>query len=180
PYDLPSLQARFLRHYQPRIGILMETEVWPNLVATCHQRHIPLMLANGRLSQRSSRRYRRLGALARAAFGGFDVVAAQTSADAERFRALGTREVEITGNIKFDIAPDATAMALGKQWRAALGGRKVVLAASTREGEEALMLAAAGPLLADGALLVIVPRHPQRFDAVAAQIAAAGLTMSRR
>ena len=180
PYDLPWLQARFVAHFRPALGIVMETEVWPNLVAACAQRATPLILANGRLSQRSAQRYARLGTLARAAFGGFAVVAAQTDADARRFAALGATRVEVTGNIKFDIAPTPAGIALGMQWSAAIGVRQVVLAASTREGEEAQILDAARALIADGALLVIVPRHPQRFDAVAQQIRATGLRFGRR
>ncbi len=180
PYDLPWLQRRFLDRFRPVAGVVMETEVWPNLVAACRQRAIPLSLVNGRLSARSLARYLRIEGLAREAFAGFEVVAAQTPADAQRFAALGVTRLEVTGNIKFDIAPDAALRKRGETFRDAIGSRKVVLAASTREGEEALIVAAARPLIDRGVLLVIVPRHPQRFDAVAEHIRAAGLRMHRR
>lgn len=180
PYDLPWLQRRFLDHFRPLTSVVMETEVWPNLVAVCQQRGIPLALVNGRLSARSLARYRRIEGLAREAFAGFDVVAAQTPTDAERFAALGVTRLEVTGNIKFDIAPDAALQACGEAFRHAIGERKVVLAASTREGEEPMILAAAGDLIESGALLVIVPRHPQRFDAVAEHVRSVGLRVSRR
>ena len=180
PYDIPWLQRRFLDHFRPRVGIVMETEVWPNLVAACQRRGIPLALVNGRLSARSLARYRRIERLARDAFSGFKIVAAQTPADAQRFAELGVTRLEVTGNIKFDIAPDAALQARGEAFRQAIGPRKVVLAASTREGEEALILAAAGNLIDSDALLVIVPRHPQRFDAVASLIREMGLRVSRR
>ncbi|QID16965.1 3-deoxy-D-manno-octulosonic acid transferase [Nitrogeniibacter mangrovi] len=180
PYDLGYLHARFLRHFRPLAGIVMETEVWPNLMARADRDRCPMLLVNGRLSQRSFARYLRFGALAREAFGGFAVIGAQSPADAQRFTGLGARRVEVTGNIKFDNHPADAQVALGRQFRARIGDRPVVLAASTREGEEADLLDVAGPLIASGALLAIVPRHPQRFDAVAQLAEARGYRVGRR
>ncbi|HZD20927.1 MAG TPA: 3-deoxy-D-manno-octulosonic acid transferase [Burkholderiales bacterium] len=163
PYDLPEAVQRFLEYYRPRLGILMETELWPNLLAQCSGHGVPMLLANARLSARSARGYRRWGALARPAIGALAAVCAQTADDAARLRALGARNVEVTGNLKFDVEPDAAQLAAGRAWRAQLG-RPVVLLASTREGEEEPLLAAAAPVRA---LIVVVPRHARRFDEVA-------------
>jgi 3-deoxy-D-manno-octulosonic-acid transferase len=172
PYDLPEAVQRFLEYYRPRLGILMETELWPNLLAQCSGHGVPMLLANARLSVRSARGYRRWGALARPAIGALAAVCAQTAEDAARLSALGARNVEVTGNLKFDVEPDAAQLAAGRAWRVQLG-RPVVLLASTREGEEKLLLDALPPW--DGKLLVlVVPRHPQRFDE------AARLTEARR
>ncbi len=181
PYDYPGAVGRFFRHFRPRLGILMETEIWPNLLAEARRQGVPVALVNARLSERSARGYRRLAALTRPSFASLAAVAAQTPADADRLRAAGASVVEICGNLKFDVAPAEAAIALGHQWRAALGGRPVWLAASTREGEEALLVAALArhPLPA-GTLAVVVPRHPQRFDEVATLLRAAGLKVSRR
>jgi 3-deoxy-D-manno-octulosonic-acid transferase len=180
PYDLPWLQRRFLRHFDPAIGVLMETEVWPNLAAACSASGVALMLVNGRLSARSFGRYRRLASIARAAFGSFAAVAAQAEADAARFRALGAAKVVVTGNIKFDNHPDPALVARGETFRQAAGVRQIVLAASTRDGEEGELLDAAASLLDSAVLLVIVPRHPQRFDEVAQLAISRGYRVGRR
>jgi len=180
PYDLPWLQRRFLAHFRPALGLVMETEVWPNLVVACHRQGLPLLLVNGRLSARSFRRYQATGKIARDTFACLATIAAQADADAQRFRQLGASSVAVTGNIKFDNHPDARLIALGKALRAASGERPVILAASTREGEEAELLAAAPAVIAAGALLVIVPRHPQRFDEVAQLAIGAGYRVGRR
>lgn len=180
PYDLPLAVDRFLRHFSPEFGVLMETEIWPNLLAACSRRQIPVFLANARLSVRSARGYARIAALARPAFAALGGVAAQTAGDAERLAALGARPVEVCGNLKFDVAPNDDLLALGERWRAAVGGRAVWLAASTREGEEALVLAAAEAARRTGALLVLVPRHPQRFGEVAERLQQLGLCHTRR
>ena len=180
PYDYVGAVDRFLRHFSPAFGVLMETEIWPNLLAAARRRGVPVMLANARLSERSARGYSRVGALARPAFASLAVVAAQTAGDAGRLAALGASRVEVCGNLKFDVAPAAAALALGNSWRKALGGRRVWVAASTREGEEALLLAAWRQAALPGALLVVVPRHPQRFDEVAALIKNDGWRMARR
>ncbi|HUG77690.1 MAG TPA: 3-deoxy-D-manno-octulosonic acid transferase [Burkholderiales bacterium] len=165
PYDYPSAVQGFLEHFRPRLGVLMETEVWPNLIAGCAGNAVPLMLANARMSEKSAQGYRRLRPLSRPAFESLAAVCAQSAADAERLRALGAREVQITGNLKFDVEPSAAQLEAGIAWRSALG-RPVLLLASTREGEERLLLDALAPW--DGRLLVVlVPRHPQRFDEVA-------------
>ncbi|MHB1214267.1 MAG: lipid IV(A) 3-deoxy-D-manno-octulosonic acid transferase [Thiobacillus sp.] len=180
PYDYAGLMRRFMRRLQPRVGILMETELWPNLIHAAARAGVPLMLANARLSARSARGYARLPALTRACLQRVAVVAAQTDADAARLAALGARAVAVVGNLKFDIAPPAALLARGADWRQRWGPRPVLLAASTREGEEAPLLRAfAGTAPAD-VLLVLVPRHPQRFDAVAGLVAAAGLPCQRR
>ncbi|MCX7673623.1 MAG: lipid IV(A) 3-deoxy-D-manno-octulosonic acid transferase [Thiobacillaceae bacterium] len=180
PYDLPWCLRRFLDRAGPRLCILMETEVWPNLIQVCHRRAIPVCLVNARLSARSARGYARLGRLARQALAGLALVAAQTEADAARLRALGAREVVVTGNLKFDVTPPADTAQRAAELRALFSARFVWLAASTREGEEALLLDALDRLDLPGLLLVIVPRHPQRFDAVAQTIAARGLSFARR
>ncbi len=136
---------------------------------------MPVALVNARLSERSLRRGRRFGALMTDAAAALALVAAQTEADAGRIRSLGAKKVDVTGSIKFDVVVPEAPLALGEQWRRQAGARKIMLCASTREGEEALMLAGAG-----APLLVIVPRHPQRFDDVAAMVAARGLTLVRR
>ena len=180
PYDYPFALRRFLRRFRPRIGILLETELWPNLMAECAAHGVPVTLANARLSERSASGYRRVDVLARPAFAGLALVAAQTAADSERLAERGARRITVTGNLKFDATPDNDAGDHGRAWKTALGARRVILAASTREGEEALLLDALSPLLAGGHLLVVVPRHPQRFDAVARLLEARGLRHARR
>jgi 3-deoxy-D-manno-octulosonic-acid transferase len=167
PYDYLGATDRFLRHFQPAFGVLMETEIWPNLLAAAQARQVPVMLANARLSARSARGYGKLDALVRPAFVALRGVAAQTLGDAERIAARGATTVEVSGNLKFDVTPAADLIHLGRQWRAAVGQRPVWLAASTREGEEALILDAWREVAISKALLVLVPRHPQRFDEVA-------------
>ncbi|SFV09789.1 lipid IV(A) 3-deoxy-D-manno-octulosonic acid transferase [Pseudoduganella namucuonensis] len=183
PYDTASMVRRFIKHFEPRICILMETEVWPTLIAECGRAKVPVMLANARLSERSLRKARRLGALMRQAAGGIALVAAQTEADAERVRSLGAREVAVTGSIKFDVVVPPAALSTGARLRAQIGARPVLLCASTREGEEELILDAfqrARDALPPDVLLLIVPRHPQRFDAVEQMVAARGLPVQRR
>jgi len=164
PYDFPESVQGFLEHFTPRLGVLMETEVWPNLLAGCAQRGVPVLLANARLSEKSARGYRRWRALSAPAFRVLAAACAQSAPDAERLRALGARHVEVTGNLKFDSEPDAAQLAAGRAWRAALG-RPVLLIASSREGEETLLLQALPEN--EKILVVVVPRHPRRFDEVA-------------
>ena len=198
PWDTPGAVRRFLAQFQPTIGILMETEVWPNMVAVCQQQGVPLVLANARLNAHSLRKAERVGWLARPAFGGLAAVWAQSQADADRLRQLGAPVQGIFGNVKFDATPDTAQIAQGRAWRAA-GGRPVVMLASAREGEEAEFLAAlkrfmplapaapaqeAPDLVANNAAgsvqWLIVPRHPQRFDDVAALVQQHGFSVSRR
>ena len=180
PYDTGWMCARFLRYFRPAISILMETEVWPNMVRQCGHHQIPVVLANARLSERSLRRGQRFGAMLREAAVGIACVAAQSEADAERLRALGARRVQVTGSIKFDVEASAEMIAQGRQWRVQFGTRPLLLCASTREGEEKLILEALCKVERRDFLLVIVPRHPQRFDEVAALINAYGFSMQRR
>jgi 3-deoxy-D-manno-octulosonic-acid transferase len=185
PYDTPGAMRRFLRHYKPQFGLIMETELWPNLIAACRKEGVPLRLVNARLSQRSARRYEMFPALTREALRGLTAIGAQSADDAARLEALGAQSVTVTGNIKFDITAPDEQLELGRGFRAGYGGRPVWLAASTREGEEALILDAwnRGNLkvgAGDTALLVIVPRHPQRFDEVARLASERGLVVQRR
>lgn len=180
PYDYPFAVRGFLEHFRPQLGILMETEIWINLLAQCRYRRLPVMLANGRMSSRSAGAYRRLAALTRPAFESLASVCAQTEAEATRFASLGAHHVQVAGNLKFDVEPDPIRMQAGAALRNSLHGRQVLLVASTREGEEQLLLRALEGHLAASVLLVIVPRHPQRFDEVAGIIAESGLRMARR
>ena len=194
PWDTPGAVARFLRTFRPAIGILMETEVWPNLVAGCQQRGVPLVLANARFNAKSLHKAQRLAALARPAYGGLTAAWAQTEDDATRLRAIGAPVRGVFGNLKFDVVPDTRQIAQGRAWHAHTG-RPVVLLASSREGEEAMWLENFKPKQApalDGQAQVainniandvqwlIVPRHPQRFDEVQQLLQRAGLTVSRR
>ena len=179
PYDYPGAAARFFDRFRPVLGVLIETEVWPNLIHAAAARVIPMYLVNARLSERSFGRYARFPAFAGEAFASLTAVAAQTEEDARRLRALGARDVRVTGSVKFDAAPAPELIELGLRWRAAYGGRRVLLAASTRDGEEALLLDAL-PGLPPDVLLAIVPRHPQRFDAVAALLDARAVGYVRR
>lgn len=167
PYDYPGAVARFLQHFRPVAGLLMETEIWPNLIYACQARAIPIYLVNARLSERSFARYQRVGKLTGETLSALTAIAAQTADDAQRFKALGAATVSVTGNLKFDITLSAAHLALGAHLREGFGGRRVLLAASTRDGEELLLINHKLHEIPD-ALLVIVPRHPQRFDAVAA------------
>jgi 3-deoxy-D-manno-octulosonic-acid transferase len=181
PYDFPWAVRRFLDCFKPVAGVLLETEVWPNLIRACRVRGIPLYLVNARLSEKSFLGYRRFRALAEASLRELTGIAAQSSGDAERLAALGAKDVTVTGNLKFDIEPPAAQLALGGEWRKAYGEeRPVLLAASTRDGEETLLLEALRTVDLPGVLLVIVPRHPQRFAEVAALIERAGIAFQRR
>ncbi|RDU96056.1 lipid IV(A) 3-deoxy-D-manno-octulosonic acid transferase [Trinickia dinghuensis] len=180
PYDLPHTVRRFLRAWRPSLGIVMETEVWPTLIDECRAADVPLVLTNARMSARSFKRAVRFGAAAREVFGGFTRVLAQSPSDAERLTALGARNLAVLGNLKFDMATPPEIVARGRAWRAAIGARPVWVAASTREGEEALVLDAFAALALDDALLILVPRHPQRFDEVAALVERRGLRAMRR
>ena len=179
PYDTPAIVQRFLAHFHPAIGVLMETEVWPNLLLAAQAAGVPMVLANARLSVKSHRQGQRLAAVLRPAAQSLRLVLAQSEADASRLRDAGAPLVQVCGNLKFDMTPDAALLAQGRAWRAALQ-RDVVLAAITREGEEAMLLDAWRQQPEPRPLLLIVPRHPQRFDEVAALVEAAGLTLARR
>lgn len=177
PWDTPAAVRRFLDHFQPRAGVLMETEVWPNLVAACEQRGVPLVLANARLSPKSLAQTRRLARLSQPAYAALRGAWAQTEDDARRLAQAGATVKGVFGNLKFDAAPDARQLERGRDWRGT-AQRPVVVFASSREGEEEGFLQAvrAHP----GVQWLLVPRHPQRFDTVAAMAAEAGFTVSRR
>jgi len=181
PFDFPGAVARFLDHFRPRAGIVMETEIWPNLIRAARERSLPLYLVNARLSEKSFVSYRRFGGLVRASLAAFTAVAAQGEDDARRLAALGARNVRVTGNLKFDVTPPPGQLELGRTLRRGFGvARPVLLAASTREREEALLLDALERVAVPGLLVVIVPRHPQRFDEVARLLEARGVRYQRR
>ncbi|MEK6387156.1 lipid IV(A) 3-deoxy-D-manno-octulosonic acid transferase [Paraburkholderia tropica] len=180
PYDMPHAVRRFLRTWRPSLGLVMETEVWPTLIDECRRADVPLVLTNARMSARSFKRAAKFGARAREVFGGFTRVLAQSPSDAERLTALGARNVAVLGNLKFDMASPPALVARGRDWRRAIGARPVWVAASTREGEEELVLQAFAALDVPDALLILVPRHPQRFDEVAALVARRNLKLERR
>jgi len=161
------------------VGVLMETEVWPNLIDQAARHGVPMVLANARLSERSARKGRRLAALMEPAAAQLSLVLAQSHDDALRMREAGARDVEVCGNLKFDMTPDPELVARGRAWRRDLA-RPVVLMASSREGEEAPLLAAWGAQDAPRPLLLLVPRHPQRFDEVAQEVRDAGFSLARR
>ncbi|OUS18141.1 3-deoxy-D-manno-octulosonic acid transferase [Gammaproteobacteria bacterium 50_400_T64] len=187
PYDLPDAIARFLGRTHPVLLVIMETELWPNLIHACHRRAIPVVLANARLSAKSAAGYAKVSALAGLMLGELAVVAAQTKDDGERFLQLGVDDdaLEVTGNIKFDLQLDDTlrqkAATIKRQWQGA-DNRPVWLAASTHRGEDEIILDAFRQVLAHrpDVLLVLVPRHPERFDEVAALCSDAGYCMRRR
>ncbi len=193
PWDSAGAVRRFVQHFQPRIGILMETEIWPNLLAACQMAGVPVVLANARLSAKSLRQAQRLSALSRPAYGALAAVWAQTTDDAQRLVLAGAPAPVVLGNLKFDATPNTAQLAVGRAWRRA--GRPVVLLASAREGEELQLLQclqsfrppalipsaqAATKLGVSDVQWLIVPRHPQRFDTVAALVVEQGLGLSRR
>lgn len=184
PLDLPWNTDRFVTTLQPRIGIIFETEIWPNLIHSCRKAGVPLMIANGRLSEKAFQRYRRIRPLLREALLSIQRVAAKSQEDADRFITLGlpAERIEVSGSIKQDLKIPAELLPLAKKLRSSWGQRPVWIAASTHEGEDELLLQAHQQLLnhQPDTLLVLVPRHPQRFDQVAAQIEAQGFSYSRR
>jgi 3-deoxy-D-manno-octulosonic-acid transferase len=210
PYDFPDAMRRFFAHFQPCLGVLVETEIWPNLLTVAEARGLPVLLVNARLSRRSARGYARFAALMRPAFSRLTAVAAQSAADARRLTCLGAPRIEICGNLKFDARPAPERLAQGEDWRSGGasarrssgarqsaygvtdagqrqeqeqgGTRPIWLAASTREGEEALLLNVQAELqsLPIPPLLVLVPRHPQHIDAVEKLVRERGLRLTRR
>ncbi|WP_395764046.1 lipid IV(A) 3-deoxy-D-manno-octulosonic acid transferase [Stutzerimonas balearica] len=186
PYDLPWAAARFIERARPRLAVVMETELWPNHIHQCAQRGIPVALANARLSERSARGYARFSGLTAPMLGELALIAVQTEAEAERFRRLGARSacVQVTGSIKFDLSIDPAlpqrAEQLRGQWQAQ--HRPVWIAASTHQGEDEIVLAAHRTLLAahPDALLILVPRHPERFASVFELCRREGLSAVRR
>ena len=163
PYDVPFAVNNFLNHFKPKIGFIMETELWFNLIAACKQRGIPLLLLNARLSKKSARGYAKLGKLASTGLKNLSAIAAQTDEDAARLQTLGAENITVAGNLKFDVKPPTNSLDKGLQLKKQLGNKPIFLAASTRDGEEELILDAVRDL---DLLTIIVPRHPQRFEAV--------------
>ncbi|MFY8018080.1 MAG: 3-deoxy-D-manno-octulosonic acid transferase [Inhella sp.] len=180
PIDTPGACQRFFDHWQPRAGILMETEVWPSLLFAAQRAEVEVTLANARLSERSLRKGQRFGSLLRGAAQRLHQALAQTEADALRLKAMGAASVQVAGNLKFDSKPPTDQVALGQRWRASTK-RAVLLAAVTREGEEAMLLDAWRDWPSDTKpVLLVVPRHPQRFDEVEGLLQKAGLRVARR
>jgi 3-deoxy-D-manno-octulosonic-acid transferase len=181
PYDYPFAVRRFLAHFKPELGLLLETEVWPNLIQACRAANVPLCLVNARLSEKSARRYARFGKLTAASLRQMSAIAAQTEEDARRLEELGASNVSVMGNLKFDITPSAELLELGSRLLQRFGPERLIfLAASTREREEEEILAAVKNLGMPELLTVIVPRHPQRFDSVAQLLDQLGIPWQRR
>lgn len=188
PYDFPGGVRRFLAHYRPAVGVLMEREVWPNLMAGANAAGVPMVLASARMSERSAQRTARAGGMMRAAYRGLALACAQTEDDAARLRLAGVRHVRVCGNFKFDVTLPAERLAQGQAFAQALG-MPVVAIASTREGEDAMFVQALRQQrtlavlerrdLAGRLLFLLVPRHPQRFEAVAALLDEAGIPFVR-
>jgi len=185
PYDFPGATLRFMRHYQPRLGVLIEREVWPCLVNAAARMRIPMVLASARMSARSLRHNQRLdrvfGGLLNDTYGQLDLVLAQSQDDADRLFELGARHIKVAGNLKFDLSPPLVPVESGRAWRKRLG-RPVVAIASTREGEDAMFV----PAVRDASLaagmapmFMLIPRHPQRFDEADAMLASSGLPFAR-
>ena len=188
PWDTPAAVECFLKQFKPCVGIILETELWPNWVAQCNKAHVPLVLVNARMSEKSMHQAQRLAWLSRPAYQGLSAVLSQTQGDAERLQTLGAKGDAVLGNLKFDAKPDAAQLALAKTWKQKLN-RPVVLFTSSREGEEVMWLDTL-QALKDTPLdhqnhihavhWLVVPRHPQRFEEVAALIEARGWKVSRR
>jgi 3-deoxy-D-manno-octulosonic-acid transferase len=186
PYDLPWAMRRFIGHINPRVLIVMETEIWPNMLAACEAASVPRYLVNARLSEKSLRGYTRnvfVRALARNAIAHFDGVLAQTPADLKRLKALGALNAQVTGNVKFDLTLDEALIAQGREWKKRIGRRRVIMLASTREHEERPLIQAFTQTdwsPAPQPLLLVVPRHPARFNDVCNMLESANLVVGRR
>lgn len=179
PYDTGFMMSRFIRHFNPALCVLMETEIWPNLIHQCTNYQIPLALVNARLSERSLRKGKKFRSIMEEAARGFSAVAAQTQTDAARLGEFGANQIAVTGSVKFDVRPPEDKLQKGRQLRHAIGNRPVLMCASTRLGEEPQLLNALS-LLREDALLLLVPRHPQRFTEVAQMIEEHGIPLLRR
>lgn len=182
PYDAPRYVARFLDHWRPSLALFIESDLWPNLILASAARRLPMVLINGRMSQRSFPRWRRVSNTISALLGRFDVCLAQSQLDADRFAALGSRNVVTTGNLKLDVpAPPADPAKL-ERLMSMTRGRPIVVAASTHPGEEEILIETHKTLAGffPGLLTVIVPRHADRGAAIARTIAASGLHASLR
>ena len=177
PWDTPKAVAGFLDHFRPSAGVLMETEVWPNLAAACRERQVPLALANARLSEKSLNQARRLDRLSRPAYGALQAVWAQTENDARRLAEAGATVKGVYGNLKYDATPNPQQLQRGREWRRTTD-KPVVMFASSREGEEVEFLRSIARH--PDVQWLLVPRHPQRFDEVAALVAESGASVARR
>lgn len=184
PLDLPWNADRFIHTLKPRLALIFETEIWPNLIHSCKKMQVPVMIANGRLSAKAFQAYRKIRPLIADALSKVDLIAAKSEEDAERFIKLGFAEecMQVTGSIKYDLQRPDGLREQAQHLRQAWGSRPVWVAASTHEGEDEPLLKAHQELLVDypDALLILVPRHPQRFDDVAELIKLQGLSFSRR
>ncbi|WMD19387.1 3-deoxy-D-manno-octulosonic acid transferase [Achromobacter seleniivolatilans] len=181
PYDFPGATRRFMASHQPRCGLLIEREIWPNLLAAARQAGVPVALVSARYSASSLRQAARMGSVMREALSGLDAVLAQTEEDAARLVQAGAPAPVVTGNLKFDLVLPAPQVQAGQAWRERLG-RRIVAVASTREGEDALFIDAIKRCSGapDTPLFVLIPRHPQRFDEAAGLLASAGVPYVRR
>lgn len=181
PYDVPFAVNRFLKCFKPAVGVLMETELWFNLIAGCKQQNIPLLLVNARLSEKSANGYAKLGRMVNEGLQSLSAIAAQTQEDAARLQNLGAHRLTVAGNLKFDVQPPQEALTQGQHLHTLFGTHRMVfLAASTREGEEAIILDALAAINIANLLTVIVPRHPQRFNEVEALLQQRGLHYQKR
>ncbi len=180
PYDIPCMMRRLISHFQPDLCILMETEIWPNLIAQCKKHHVAVALVNARLSERSLKKGQRLPSLIKEAADGISYVAAQTKTDARRLKQFGSQHVEVVGSVKFDVNPPVELIKKGQQLRSLIGQRPVFICASTRDGEEPLILDALSQISPSNTLVIIVPRHPQRFNDVAEMITSRNFSLIRR
>ena len=187
PYDICWAIEAFLKYFRPQIGLFMETEAWPGFLFRTKQLGIPLFLINARLSNRSFKRVQHFGSAGRSLFQSFAGILAQSEPDAKRYQALGVKDVIVTGNMKFDVHEQTSIQSLGKQWKRALSnqGRLAVCAASTRAGEESLIIESWKRYLQQHdslkkPLLILVPRHPDRFTEVADLLYQSGLSFERR
>ena len=180
PYDYPGAVRDFLAVWQPRFGVLMETELWPNLLHAARQQGVPVFLANARLSEKSLRGYRRIQGLIGPALRNLTAIAAQSQQDAERLQQLAACSPVVCGNTKYDFTPPAAMAELAAQFRLRIGSRPVFICASTRDGEEQLILQAWQQAEVGNTLLLLVPRHPERFDSVASLAQGMGFAVQRR
>jgi 3-deoxy-D-manno-octulosonic-acid transferase len=187
PYDISFLVTAFFRVFSPAIGLIMETEVWPNLILKARQLNIPVLLINARLSKRSAHRVAKFGATGSAIYGSFSQILAQTNLDAKRYQSLGLSNVRVTGNLKFDVQMSAAQIDHALQIRKLLPtSTRLICAASTREGEEEMVIQAwllclqQSPNILSNARLLIVPRHPQRFEQVYQVITSKNLAVVKR